>query len=400
MKILFLCNKSPYPPKEGGPMAMNANIEGLIAAGHQVKVLALNTNKYFIKPEEVPQDYVDKTQIEFVYQDLSINPFEAFLNLFSKKSFHVERFISEEFAKKVVEILEQDEYDIVQLEMLYMTPYINVIRKHSQARIVLRSHNVEHLIWQRVTSNTDNGLKRSYLAGLTRKLRNYEINSINQYDGIVTISRQDAEFYLKNNPSIPVEDISFGIDIKKYKVSSVTYEFPSLFHLGSMNWMPNEEGIKWFIETTWDKVAQKFPNLKFYLAGRMMPDWLENLKKRNIEVIGEVDDAQEFINSKAVMIVPLFSGSGIRIKIIEGMAVGKAIISTEIGAEGIPYTDGIDILIANTPEEFLTAIDKFVSNKEFCEKVGANARKLIEDHHDIDKITQKLLAFYQRVLEN
>ena len=100
------------------------------------------------------------------------------------------------------------------------------------------------------------------------------------------------------------------------------------------------------------------------------------------------------------MIVPLFSGSGIRIKIIEGMAVGKAIISTEIGAEGIPYTDGLDILIANTPEEFLTAIDKFVSNKEFCEKVGANARKLIEDHHDIDKITQKLLAFYQRVLEN
>lgn len=400
MKILFLCNKSPFPPKEGGPMAMNANIEGLITAGHHVKVLALNTNKYFIKPEEVPQDYIDRTQIEFVYQNLSINPFDAFLNLFSKKSFHVERFISEAFAKKIVEILEDDNYDIVQLEMLYMTPYINVIRKHSKAKIILRSHNVEHLIWQRVTANTENALKKSYLSGLTRKLKKYELNAINQYDGIATISKKDAEFYLKNNATIPVEDISFGVDIKKYEVSSEACEFPSLFHLGSMNWMPNEEGIKWFIETTWDLIAEKFPDLKFYLAGRMMPEWLENLKMGNIEVLGEVENAQDFINSKAVMIVPLFSGSGIRIKIIEGMALGKAIISTEIGAEGIAYTHGLNILIANTPEEFLGAIEKFISNKDFCEEVGNNARKLIEEKHNLDKITQKLLAFYQRVLEN
>ena len=400
MKILFLCNKSPYPPKEGGPMAMNANIEGLIAAGHQVKVLALNTNKYFVKPDEIPQQYIDKTKIELIYQDLSIKPFNAFLNLFSKKSFHVERFISESFAEKIVETLEQDKYDIVQLEMLYMTPYINVIRKHSKAKIILRSHNVEHLIWERVMAITENPLKRYYLAGLTRKLKNYELNAINQYDGIATISKKDAEFYLKNNSSVPVEDISFGVDMNQYEVSSESFEFPSLFHLGSMNWMPNEEGIKWFIETTWNLVSKKYPDLKFYLAGRMMPEWLENLTKENIDVIGEVDDAQEFINSKAVMIVPLFSGSGIRIKIIEGMALGKAIVSTEIGAEGIAYTHGINILIANTPEEFLNEIEKFVSNKAYCDEVGANARKLIENNHDIGTITQKLLSFYQRVLEN
>ncbi len=400
MKILFLCNKSPYPPKEGGPMAMNANIEGLIAAGHQVKVLALNTNKYFIKPDEIPQEYIDKTQIELIYQDLSIKPFDAFLNLFSKKSFHVERFISEAFAEKIVETLEQDKYDIVQLEMLYMTPYINVIRKHSKAKIILRSHNVEHLIWERVTAITENALKRSYLAGLTKKLKNYELNAINQYDGIATISMKDAEFYLKNNSSVPVVDIPFGVNMNQYEVASESYEFPSLFHLGSMNWMPNEEGIKWFIETTWSMVSEKFPDLKFYLAGRMMPEWLEKLSIDNIEVLGEVEDAQEFINSKAIMIVPLFSGSGIRIKIIEGMALGKAIISTEIGAEGIAYTHGKNILIANTPEEFLNTIEKFVSSKVYCDEVGTNARKLIENDHDLVKITQKLLAFYQQVLEN
>ncbi|MCD4731835.1 MAG: glycosyltransferase family 4 protein, partial [Bacteroidales bacterium] len=190
------------------------------------------------------------------------------------------------------------------------------------------------------------------------------------------------------------------VDINQYEVSSESFEFPSLFHLGSMNWMPNEEGIKWFIETTWSMVSEKYPDLKFYLAGRMMPEWLEKLSIDNIEVIGEVEDAQEFIKSKAVMIVPLFSGSGIRIKIIEGMALGKAIISTEIGAEGIAYTHGLNILIANTPDEFLKAVRKFVSSKVYCAEVGTNARKLIEENHDLVKITQKLLSFYQRVLEN
>jgi len=400
MKILFLCNKSPYPPKEGGPMAMNANIEGLLAAGHQVKVLALNTNKYFVKLSEIPQEYIDKTQIEFIYQDLSIKPVAAFLNLFSKKSFHVERFIAEAFAEKIVKTLDHDNYDIVQLEMLYMTPYINVIRKHSKAKIILRSHNVEHLIWERVTTNTLNTFRRSYLAGLTRKLKNYELRAINNYDGIATISKQDAEFYINNNPTIPVVDISFGVDVTQYTVSSEPFEFPSLFHLGSMNWMPNEEGIKWFIETTWPLIAEKFPDLKFYLAGRMMPEWLESLDIKNIKVIGEVDDAQEFINSKAVMIIPLFSGSGIRIKIIEGMALGKAIISTEIGAEGIAYTPEKNILIANTPEEFLSTIEKCVADVDFCKEIGHNARKLIEEKYNIHKITEKLLSFYKQVLEN
>jgi glycosyltransferase involved in cell wall biosynthesis len=381
-------------------MAMNATIEGLTNAGHQVKVLALNTNKYFIRPKDIPKEYADKTHIEFVFLDLSIKPIKAFLNLFTSKSFHVERFISAEFAEKIVAVLEQDTYDIVQLEMLYMTPYINVIRKHSTAKIILRSHNVEHLIWERVTAITTNPVKKWYLAGLTRKLKNYERNSINQYDGIATISKKDALFYLENNVKKPVEDIPFGIDIDKYPDSPVLYEFPSLFHLGSMNWMPNEEGIKWFIETTWPLVSKKFPDLKLYLAGRMMPEWLENLSDENIEVVGEVEDAQAFINSKAIMIVPLFSGSGIRIKIIEGMALGKAIISTDIGAEGISFTPDQNILIANTQEEFVDAIGTLVSSKEFCDKMGANAREVVANHHDLSKITQKLISFYQRVLEN
>ena len=400
MKILFLCNKSPYPPKEGGPIAMNANIEGLLNAGHQVKVLALNTNKYFIEKKQIPEEYQEKTNIEFIYKDLSLKPFDAVLNLFSKKSYHVERFISKEFEKKIIEILRRDEYDIVQLEMLYMTPYLHVIRKNSKAKIILRAHNIEHLIWDRITYTAKNPLKKLYLGYLTRKLKNYELSCLNHFNGIATISKKDADYFKSNGCRVPVTDIPFGLDVSNYKIEKTGYEFPSLFHLGSMNWMPNEEGIKWFLDNAWSLIHRKFPNLKFYLAGRMMPEWLQNLDLPNVEVLGEVPDAGEFINSKAVMIVPLFSGSGIRIKIIEGMALSKTIISTDIGAEGIDFTDGKNILIANTPEEFLKAVEKCNGSKQFCEEVGKNARKLIENKHNLDSITKKLEGFYKTILEN
>ncbi|MBE9480552.1 MAG: glycosyl transferase family 1, partial [Bacteroidetes bacterium] len=144
MKILMLCNKSPYPPKEGGPIAMNMIIEGLIDANHQVKVLAINTNKYFTNINEIPEEYRKKTNIEAVYIDLSIKPLDAFLNLFTNKSYHVQRFISKNFENKLIEILKNESFDIIQLETLFITPYIETIRKYSKAKIVLRAHNIEH----------------------------------------------------------------------------------------------------------------------------------------------------------------------------------------------------------------------------------------------------------------
>jgi len=399
MRILFLCNKSPYPPKEGGPMAMNAIINGHIKAGNQVKVLALNTNKYFTNPEDIPASYKKTTNIEFVYADLSIKPIQAVKNLFSSKSYHVERFITDPIKNKIIEILEADEFDIVQLELLYMTPYIPIIKEYSNAIIILRSHNIEHMIWERLTQQTKNPLKKLYLSHLTRKLKNYELSVLNDYDGIATISDKDANYFLEKGCKIPLTHIPFGVDISDYKITKTDVEFPSLFHLGAMNWPPNEEGIKWFLDKVWMKIHEKFPKLKFYLAGRMMPQWLLDLKMPNVEVLGEVDDAREFILSKAIMVVPLFSGSGIRIKIIEGMALGKTIVSTTVGAEGLNYTNGKDILIADSADEFVETVGKAIESQKFCEEMGTNARLLIETHHNNETIIQKLDSFYHYILE-
>ena len=120
---------------------MSAVIDGLLNAGHQVKVLAINTNKYFVKPDQVPDDYRNKTNLEMVYIDLSIKPLPAFFNLFTNKSYHVERFITKQFEQKLITIVRNEEFDIIQLELLYLAPYLKTIRKLSNAKIILRAHN-------------------------------------------------------------------------------------------------------------------------------------------------------------------------------------------------------------------------------------------------------------------
>ena len=398
MNILLICNKSPYPPKEGGPIAMNTIVEGLVDSGHKTKILAVNSFKYSVDINSIPDDYKEKTQIEGIFLDLRIKPLDAFLNLFTNKSYHVQRFISKEFEDKVIEILSKNKYDIIQLETLYIAPYIETIRKHSNAKVILRAHNIEHLIWDRITKTTKNPIKKFYLSHLSKTLKKYELESLDKFDGIATITKTDAEFFKKTGTKTPIVDIPFGINLNKFQLSDAEYEFPSLFHIGSMNWMPNEEGIDWFLKKVWDLVNEKMPDLKFYLAGREMPDWLLNNKKTNVEVVGEVENAQDFINSKAIMIVPLFSGSGIRIKIIEGMALAKTIISTKLGAEGIHYEDNKNILIANSPEEYVDQIEKCIKSKELCETIGVNARKLIEEEYDNKKIIGKLVDFYEKII--
>jgi len=165
-----------------------------------------------------------------------------------------------------------------------------------------------------------------------------------------------------------------------------------------MDWMPNQDAINWFLNSVWGKINEKHPAVKLYLAGINMPVWLKELRQVNVIVEGEVPDSQKFINSKSIMIVPLKSGGGMRVKIIEGMALGKTIITTSIGSEGIAYEDGKDVIVANTADEYLIAIDKCLTDKKFCDSIGNNARKLVEQKYDNFVICTKLSDFYKSVL--
>lgn len=376
---------------------MNGITQGLLAAGCEVRVLSVCSDKHPVLGSRMTEDYIKATHFEAVHVDLGIHLLDAGVSWLCGESYHVKRFISKDFSAKLRDILQEEEFDVVHVESVFLTPYLPLIRKYSNAPVFLRAHNVEHLIWKRVAQSERNPLKRSYLKHLSLTLRAYECEHVNEYDGVIPITNKDAAVLRELGCRKPMEAIPFGV--QPADVASVSVEPNTLYHLGSMDWMPNQEGVQWFLDKVWPKVHQMLPQLTLYLAGRKMPEEMMNLHVEGVRVVGEVPDAMAFMASKQINVVPLLSGSGIRVKIIEALSAGKVVVTTSIGAEGINYTDGKDLLIADTPDQFVEQLQRCVENAEFCNEVSRNAINLVLHEYDNTLLTERLLQFYQRVLD-
>ena len=395
MKILQLCNKPPYPPVDGGTMAMNSVTQGLLSNGHDVRVLSVCSKKHPVILDRIDSEYKAKTNFEAVKIDLSIRPLDAAIALLCGESYHVKRYIDQNFEKRLTEILNSEEFDVVHVESIFLTPYVATIRRHSNARVVLRAHNVEYNIWQQMAKECRHGLKRWYLKKLALALRVYETEHINDYDGIVCITDEDAENFKRSDCRKPIIGIPFGI---APQTTENIIETPStLFHIGSMDWMPNDRSIRWFLKEVWPQLHKELPTVKLFLAGRKMPDDLMEMNLDGVTVLGEVDNATQFMAGKQINIVPLLAGSGIRIKIIEAMALGKTVISTSVGASGIRYTDGENLLIADTPQEFISQIRRCTEDIDYCKRIGQNAFELIKKEYDNSILTQRFIDFYNKI---
>ena len=397
MKVLQLCNKPPYPPVDGGTMAMNSITQGLLQAGCEVRVLTVESDKHPLRREQLPADYVAQTAIEGVYVDLAVRPLSAAVAMLCGESYHVKRYRSEAFSAKLRQVLQADRYDVVHVESIFLTPYLPLIRRYSDAKVILRAHNVEHLIWRRVAESTRHGLRRWYLKHLSLTLRAYELEHIGAYDGVVCITCNDADYFRANGCRRPIVDIPFGVEIEE--LPNVEAEPASLFHIGAMDWMPNRESIQWMLDEVWPVVHREVPQARLYLAGRKMPERWMRADIEGVNVVGEVPDAMHFIASKQINVVPLLSGSGIRVKIIEAMSVGKAVVTTTVGAQGIDYTDGENLLIANTPQEFAQQIKRLVDDPGYCSRVGQAAARLVAEHYDGRRLAARLTDFYQKTMQ-
>lgn len=378
-------------------MGMHYITEGLINAGHQVKVLSFHSKKHPCKVDKLPAEYVEKTAFETVFVDLDIKVLPALVAWLCGESYHVKRFINDDMKRKLAEILRKEEFDIIQVESIFLTPYLPIMRKLSKAKIVLRAPNIEHKIWERIYKATKTPFKRGYIKHLAMTLKYYELSHINDYDAVSPVTDVDAKYFVEQGLRKPCKGIPFGMNPPEI-VSDVLEEPNTIFHIGSMNWHPNEQGIKWFLDECWAKVKQSTPMIDAYFAGRYMPQWLLKTDLDGVHVVGEVADSIRFMTSKQIMVVPLLSGSGIRIKIIEAMSIGKTVIATTIAAEGIMYENGKNIIIANTPEEFAEAIKYCVENPDKCKEIGNEAYKLIAEKYSNDEVVNQLLDLYRQIL--
>ena len=400
MKILQLTNRIPFPLNDGGNIGVHYYTAGYIAAGVSLSMLAMNTSRHHVDTTRLPELY---RQLEhFVTIDINndIRPLDAFKSLLQGTSYNIVRFISPAFEQALIKLLQQEKFDIVQLEGLYLTPYVHTIKTHSKAKISIRQHNIEYRIWERLALQERNFIKRKYLRILANRLKQFELQHINDYDLVLAISKQDQQLYRELGCRVPVYLHPFGVNIAAIPYLPGATDPVSLYHIGAMDWLPNQESVNWLLEKVMPLLQKQLPNIRLYLAGRNMPEYYFQNKWNNVEVLGEVPDAQAFESDKTLLLVPLQSGGGVRIKIFQGMAMGKCIITTSVGVEGIDAKDGEHILIADTPEAFAEKIIASVRQPERILQIGKAARELIITQYDQQRLIPDLLNRYQELIEN
>ena len=396
MKILQLCKKFPYPLKDGESLAVTYLSRALNDLGCAVTLLSMNTTKHFCDVATLPDTYDHYRAIHAVRVDNRINYWGALRNLFSNESYHVSRFVTPAFAEKLEAVLRRETFDVIQLETPILAPYIPLIRQHSDALVAMRAHNVEHEIWKRIGKNSRWWPLRWYLNTLTRRLKKFEIENFKNYDRLVAITERDLRIfqqlgYRRSGVVTPI-----GLNIADYPEHYDSYDGPlSIGFIGSLDWMPNQEGLEWFMKTVWTKTVDRFPELELHIAGRNPHKWSNSLRPPRAHFYGEVPCAKSFIHQHSIMIVPLLSGSGMRVKILEGMALGRVVITTSLGLEGIPATDGREVLIADTPEKMLEALRFCVEQPQRLREMGRRARAFVAREFDNRAIAARLLEAYR-----
>ena len=392
MKVLQICHKPPFPPVDGGCLAMDDISNGLIRKGCEVKILTLSTQKHPFLKNRLTDNYLRTTKIEAVDISTDINPKDALVNLFTKESYNITRFFSLEFENKIRTTLQQNVFDIIQLESLFVVPYLSVVQKYSNAKIVYRAHNIEQQIWLEKYKQESNFFKKSYLKLLYNRLRKFEDVHLNQFDGIAAISEKDIDSMSVLGNRKPSVHIPFSINPTRYYPLSAA-DNSNLFFIGSLDWKPNVDGLDWFLDKCWPQLKANNNSITFHIAGKSTPKKYNLLNDPQIKIHGEVDNAMDFIREQGIMIVPLFSGSGIRIKVVEGLALGKAIVATTKAIEGIPVTPK-ELIVADNAESFIKNVELLIGDENKRKLVGINARKFVKENFDNDVITQNLINFY------
>lgn len=397
MKLLILSTKLPYPPRDGGAIATLNLAAGLADTGVEVSMLTFNTSKHYTDPGTLPADLREKITFHTVDKDTSIRPLMALINLiFSRKPYIAARFRDRKFRKKLIDLLASGGFDFVQMEGPYLAHYIPDIRRCCPAGIALRAHNVEHRIWEKRRQHETGPLRKFYFRLLAKRIRKLEEDVLRRIDLLIPISAPDADL-LGSEKNLPSITIPAGLNMEEYPLASGESGNDICF-IGALDWAPNQEGLAWFIDLVLSKVLDEKPGAKLHVAGRNAPQGLSSLLSHPAVVFhGEVEDAKAYMCKCGILAVPLLTGSGIRIKILEGMAMGMSVITTTVGAAGLPVVNGKHLYIEDDPQQFAQRLLEMLGNHSGQQTIGTEARKMIRENFDTFTIASRLGELYKKM---
>lgn len=388
MRILILTPRLPWPPVDGGRIAMSRLAESLAHAGAAVEILSLNPRKHRGDPS------LARLPLRAIDADTSRVIAPMIRAMSSRTPFLVSRFVSGEFRDALGATLRRFMPDIVQIESPFLMPYAQTVRAESRARVVLRSLNVEFRIWEGLARNERNPLRRLAMRRVAASLRDYEVRHLDTPDAIVPISAADAEDFRRLGCTKPTHVVPCGITLAN--LSTEAPEPGRAGFIGSLDFRPNQEAVEWILAELWPRVTKRMPAARLSIAGRSAPVWLRRRAlAQDIDFHDDVADAEAFTRRMSVIIAPLFAGGGMRIKVLEAMALARPVVATTLGAGGIDVEHGRNILIADDADSFADAVANLLREPATAARIGEAARAMVAERYDSDALGRGLLRFYE-----
>jgi polysaccharide biosynthesis protein PslH len=400
MRILFVTPYLPSPPHFGAQRRLDGLMRGL-SLHHEVSLLS------FCKPGDADQAAIAATR-EYV-QSVTTVPYDVLnldltqkrllqlRSLTSVRSFETLLMRRPAFQAALDFQLENGGYDVVQVEFSQMGSYRLSRREQHSPVFVLDEHNIEYDLTRRTAQAPGSLARKLYSAANWRKLRSEERKAWQRFDGVVLTSDRDAELLRADLPGTKTAVVPNGVDVETFRPRGAARDPATLLFLGAINYYPNTEGILHFLDHTWPLITAARPDVRLQIVGMDPPESVLARRSANVDVTGFVEDPLPYLERASVVIVPLRIGGGTRFKVVEALSMGKPIVSTRLGAEGIDVVQETHALLADDAQSFSSSVLRLLGDAELGDRLGRAARQLAEEHYSWRAAVTRLETFYAQL---
>jgi polysaccharide biosynthesis protein PslH len=392
MNLLFITSRLPYPPFQGDRLKIY-HILRILSRKHQITLLSFT--------QDVAEDRLAKELAPYCHriETIILPKTQSYQNLlpgiFGNKPFQVSYYHSSAFQQKLTQILAEDSYDLIHTHLIRMAPYSADLQI---PKVLDLTDAISEYLKTRYETTSNPIIKAGLFIEWQRMLRYEPI--LAKFNTISVCSKPDRDNLLKTAPTAQIEIIRNGIDIDYFKPNLEQQpEQNSIIFTGNMTYAPNEDGLMYFYREILPLIRQSVPEVKLYIVGKDPSPAVQKIATDRVIVTGKVPDLRTYYSLAQVSICPIRFGAGTLNKVIEPMAMGIPVVSTSIACAGMNVTDGKDILFADTPSEFATAVVKLIQSPELRQKIGSNGHKLAITEHDWEQIVAKLEDIYDSIAE-
>jgi len=402
MNVLFISATVPYPATDGGRIRV-LNLLKQICKKNRVTFVAieiLNTDRQgieYLSNLGIDAHLIERTPDMPKLTAKAISVGAIVRAVLRAQPVMVAKYYIPAMEATIKQLLNSQEFDVIHFEMLHTGQYLQRLETLNIPTL-LSLQNVDSSVWRRLFLRTNNPIKKLAFLFQSRSFGRYEKRMCPLFSACASVSEEDKRLLEDLCPALPIEVIPNGVDIERYQPNHNLEEEAAIVYTGSMDWQPNEDAVLYFHERMFPLILEELPGAKFYIVGQYPTERIKRLTEHpNVVVTGMVDDTRPYFAKACVYVVPLRIGGGTRLKILEALAMEKAVVSTTIGYEGLHITPNEDILVADDENQFAELVVKLAKDEGLRRQLGKKGRETVEAKYDWTGIGEKLNDLYENL---